>query len=488
MEEQDRTISGRYRLTGRIGSGAMGVVWLGHDERLNRTVAVKELLLPYGLSEADAGDAKRRAMREGRLAARLQHPHAIPVFDVVEDGGRPVLVMEYLASESLSAAVAARGPLPPEEVARIGTQIASALAAAHAVGIVHRDVKPGNVLLGERVAKITDFGISRGSGEATVTATGMLAGTPAYLAPEVARGQPADFRSDVFSFGSTLYTAVEGVPPFGRGDNPMALMHRVANGEIRPPENAGPLGPLLVRLMEVDPARRPTMVEAARMLATLSGTPTPVPPLEPVTVRIEQPPPPPPTPPPAPAEPTSFAPVSVPVPMAPRPDRGGRRRVLLLLLAAAALLGVGTVGVIALLDRDPGGLAGPGPTSSRQPAPPTKSAPPTNSPPPTSAPATDAAQGLTDYYALLPDDLEAGYDRLTDRFKRTRSPSFRGYSNFFGEFRAVSTSNVRLREDGTVSARVTYTYRSGRKVNERHIYTLVLQGDRWLIDGQRSGS
>lgn len=456
----------------------MGVVWLGHDERLNRTVAVKELLLPYGLSEADAGDAKRRAMREGRLAARLQHPHAIPVFDVVEDGGRPVLVMEYLASESLSAAVAARGPLSPVEVARIGTQVASALAAAHAVGIVHRDVKPGNVLLGERVAKITDFGISRASGEATVTATGMLAGTPAYLAPEVARGQPADFRSDVFSFGSTLYTAVEGVPPFGRGDNPMALLHRVANGEVRPPENAGPLGPLLLRLMDVDPARRPTMVEAARVLAALSGSPTPVPPLEPVTVRMEPPPAAPPRP-----EPTSLTPVAVPV--APRRSRG---RLWVVLLVVAALLGLGTVGVVALLDREPGGLAGPGPTSSRPPSPTRSAPPPSASPPPTSAPATDAADGLRDYYALLPDDLQAGYALLTDRFKRTRSPTFNGYSNFFGQFRSVSTSNVRLREDGTVSARVTYTYPSGRRVNERHIYTLVRDGDRWLIDGQRSGS
>ena len=472
----------------------MGVVWLGHDERLNRTVAIKELLLPYGLSEADAGDAKRRAMREGRLAARLQHPHAIPVFDVVEDGGRPVLVMEYLRSESLSAAVAARGPLPPVEVARIGTQIASALAAAHAVGIVHRDVKPGNVLLGERVAKITDFGISRASGEATLTATGMLAGTPAYLAPEVARGQPADFRSDVFSFGSTLYTAVEGVQPFGRGDNPMALLHRVANGDIRPPTNAGPLGPLLLRLMEVDPARRPTMVEAARILAALGGTSTPVPPLEPVTVRIEQPPPPPPppSPPVEPEEPTSLTPVAVPLaPLAEPPDRGRRRRLVVVVLVAVALLGAGTVGAINLIDRDPGGVgAGPN-TSPRQSAPPEKSAPPTSkppSPPPTTAPATDAAQGLTDYYALLPDDLEAGYARLTDRFKRTRSPSFRGYSNFFGQFRSVSTSNVRLREDGTVSARVTYTYKTGRRVNERHIYTLVREGDGWLIDGQSSGS
>jgi len=188
----------------------MGVVWTALDERLHRTVAVKQLLLQPGLAEADTDEAKRRAMREGRIAARLQHPHAVAVYDVAEDDSQPWLIMEYLPSKSLSGVLSERGTLPPRDVASIGMQVASALAAAHNAGIVHRDIKPGNILLGDDgTVKITDFGISRATGDVTVTATGMLAGTPAYLAPEVAKGYDPGSPSDVFSLGSTLYAAIE---------------------------------------------------------------------------------------------------------------------------------------------------------------------------------------------------------------------------------------------------------------------------------------
>ena len=177
-------------------------------------------------------------MREGRIAGRLRHPNAIAVHDVVEHEGRPCLVMEYLRSESLGAVIAARGTLPPDEVAMIGAQVADALAEAHAAGIVHRDVKPDNVLItADGTAKITDFGVSRAAGDATVTATGFMAGTPAYLAPEVALGEDADFRSDVFSLGATLYAALEGEPPFGVDENAIAMLHKVAAGEVRPPRH-----------------------------------------------------------------------------------------------------------------------------------------------------------------------------------------------------------------------------------------------------------
>ncbi|MEU7479401.1 serine/threonine-protein kinase [Lentzea sp. NPDC042327] len=272
MTDDGRLVAGRYRLSQRIGSGAMGVVWTAHDERLHRTVAVKQLLLQPGLADGDVDEAKRRAMREGRIAARLQHPHAVAVYDVAEDDGQPWLVMEYLPSKSLSGVLSERGTLPPRDVASIGMQVASALAAAHNAGIVHRDIKPGNVLLGDDgTVKITDFGISRATGDVTVTATGMLAGTPAYLAPEVAKGYDPGSPSDVFSLGSTLYAAIEGEPPFGLSENTIALLHKVASGKVNPPRNAGPLTALLMRLLRSEPEERPTMVEARDALAAVAN-------------------------------------------------------------------------------------------------------------------------------------------------------------------------------------------------------------------------
>ncbi|MGH8920691.1 MAG: serine/threonine-protein kinase, partial [Actinomycetes bacterium] len=279
MTDEGELIAGRYRLVSRVGIGAMGVVWQAHDERLHRTVAVKQLLLHSGMSEIEAEDANHRAMREGRIAARLHHPHAITVYDVAEHEGKPCLIMEYLSAESLSTVLAIRGPLPPDEVARIGNQIASALTAAHAAGIVHRDIKPGNVLLAEDgTAKITDFGISRAVGDGTLTATGIMAGTPAYLAPEIAQGHGVGFPADVFSLGSTLYTAVEGVPPFGLDDNALALLYRIATSEVTAPEQAGPLTPVLARMLERDVAQRPTMQQAQEELAAVADLrPPPVP-------------------------------------------------------------------------------------------------------------------------------------------------------------------------------------------------------------------
>ena len=272
MSEVGRLVAERYRLTQHIGSGAMGVVWQAHDERLHRTVALKQLLLAPGLSVADTTEATERAMREGRIAARLQHPNAVSVYDVVDDNGQPVLVMEYVPSRSLSAVLDEKGSLEPLEVARIGTQIATALTAAHAAGIVHRDIKPGNVLLADDgTVKITDFGISRATGDVTVTATGMLAGTPAYLAPEVAKGENPGPPSDVFSLASTLYAAVEGQPPFGHTDNTLALLHAVAACRTIPPRQAGPLTGLLSQMLGPNPQDRPTMAETCRVLASLAA-------------------------------------------------------------------------------------------------------------------------------------------------------------------------------------------------------------------------
>ncbi|MFE9747820.1 protein kinase [Saccharothrix saharensis] len=271
MSERDEVIAGRYRLVELVGRGAAGVVWRARDERLGRSVAVKLL------NATDSPSAVERIVREGRVAARLRHPHAVTVHDVIEHGGKPCLVMEYLPSKTLAELVDERGPLPEALVAGVGWQVASALAAAHADGIVHRDVTTFNILLGEDgTAKIADFGISRAIGENTVTDARVVVGTPAFLAPEVAAGQDAVFASDVYSLGATLYAALEGHPPFGTTDNPYALLRRVADGDVEPMRFSGPLGDVLELVLRRDPAERPTMAELHALLgAVVEGRPLP---------------------------------------------------------------------------------------------------------------------------------------------------------------------------------------------------------------------
>ena len=263
-------IGRRYRLVRRVGAGGMGIVWEARDELLHRPVAVKELRLVPGLSAAEAQQAGQRAMREARLTARLVHPYAVTVFDVVEHDSQPCLVLEFVPSESLSALLRSLGRLSPAETARIGSEVGSALTAAHRLGIVHGDVKPGNVLIGDDgAARICDFGIADALGEATLGAPGLMHGTPAYLTPEVARGGEPGFASDVFALGATLFAAVEGAPPFGTDEDPVRLVHRIATDLPAPPRQAGALTSLLVQMLSVDPAGRPTMAEVATQLAEL---------------------------------------------------------------------------------------------------------------------------------------------------------------------------------------------------------------------------
>ncbi|MFI1918443.1 serine/threonine-protein kinase [Nocardia sp. NPDC020380] len=252
----------------RIGSGGTGVVWRAVDERLERSVAVKQILTQPSLSQADKDIVRQRAAREARNAARFQHPNAIVVFDITEHEGDPCLVMEYLPSQSLAVVLSAQGTLPLPQVARIGEAVASALIAAHRAGIVHRDVKPGNILLGDNGAvKITDFGIAKSKGDVTLTATGLISGTAAYLAPEVARGAEPTPAADVFALGATLFHALEGEPPYGTNPNPLALLYAAANGQISEPRNAGPLSDLLLALLSFEPEDRPSMLEVRDIMA-----------------------------------------------------------------------------------------------------------------------------------------------------------------------------------------------------------------------------
>ncbi|MET8847822.1 serine/threonine-protein kinase [Amycolatopsis sp. NPDC004625] len=279
-------IAGRYRVLGRAGHGAMGTVWRAQDERLERVVAIKQL---FGDSGAER--TRARTVREARVAARLRHPHAVVVYDVVEHDAASYIAMEYLPSQTLTEVLEGEGPLVPEYVAELGGQLASALAAAHAEGVLHRDVSPNNVLVTtDGVAKITDFGVAHAPGEGTATGGGLVVGTPAYLAPEVADGADAGFPSDVYSLGATLYTALEGRPPFGTDHNQLALLKRVVRGDVRPPRTTGPVTDVVLRLLHREPAARPTMAEAARLLGrratggALPPGPAPVP-AEPAPAR-----------------------------------------------------------------------------------------------------------------------------------------------------------------------------------------------------------
>jgi eukaryotic-like serine/threonine-protein kinase len=251
----------------------MGVVWRATDVRLERDVAIKQILPQPGVSETERDNMRQRAMREAKNAARFQHPNAIVVFDIAEHNGDPCLVMEYLNGPSLSTILAQEGTLPLGRIARIGEQVASALVAAHRAGIVHRDVKPGNILIDETgTAKITDFGISRAAGDMTLTATGLIGGTPAYLAPELARGADPVPSSDVFALGATLYQAIEGTTPYGNTTNQLALLYAAANGQINPPVQAGAATALLMSLLRSEPGERPSMAEARERLAALART------------------------------------------------------------------------------------------------------------------------------------------------------------------------------------------------------------------------
>ncbi|PYE14623.1 serine/threonine protein kinase [Williamsia limnetica] len=271
----DYLVAGRYRLRSKIGGGGMGAVWLAHDTLLDREVAVKQVLSVAGMTEDSAAQMRQRAMREGRIAARLSHRNAIAMHDVALESGEPWLVMEYLPSRSVAEILHQTGTLPVHQVAQIGAQIADAMTEAHTAGILHRDIKPGNILIAEGrnagLVKLTDFGISRSKDDVQLTQTGVITGTPAYFAPEVARGEDPSEASDVYSLGSTLFTATEGEPPFGIDDNSLVLLHRVARGEINPPKRSGQLEGALLAMLEPSPARRPTMAEVRDRLAQVAA-------------------------------------------------------------------------------------------------------------------------------------------------------------------------------------------------------------------------
>ncbi|MQA08553.1 MAG: protein kinase [Pseudonocardiaceae bacterium] len=272
-------IAERYRLRGMLGHGSMGTVWSGYDEVLHRPVAVKEVRLPPDFPAARAGEVRERALREARAIAVLSHPNVITVHDIAREQGEPFVVMELLPSRSLAAILRTHGALSVTQTAAVADAVAAALEAAHHAGITHRDVKPGNVLVAESATsysqariKLTDFGIARNMAEVSMTRTGIMLGSPAYIAPEVASGQETTPAADLWSLGATMFAAVEGRAPFDANGDAMETVLRVVHGDV-PSPTPGPLAPLIEALMVKDPAKRMPLLQLRRSLYPLLPEP-----------------------------------------------------------------------------------------------------------------------------------------------------------------------------------------------------------------------
>jgi serine/threonine protein kinase len=452
-------ISGRYSLEREIGRGATGAVWLGRDETLGRPVALKRIGLLPGTDQTDLA----RAEREARLSARLHHPHVVGVYDAVvdRDTGAWWLVMEHVDGPDLGRLVRDRGPLSPDQTAHLMAQASDALAAAHAAGIVHRDVKPSNILLDPAgQVKLTDFGIARILSDPALTQTGLVTGSPAYLAPEVAAGGRGDAASDVWSLGATMFHVLAGHPPYDLGDNVLGGLYRIVHEEPPRLADAGWLAPLLEATMERDLSRRWTMPQVHAYLAS-GGTRSLGAADFAQTGTLEAVPAPPPNPQPTP-EPT------------PQPPPRGRR-LAPLVLAGLALVLVVVVGGYALLhgtgnDSGAGSTPKAGPSSSASPR----------------GAATPTKKGMEafigDYVAAVADDPSSSWKMLTPKFQQ-ESGGFEKYQRFWGP-----ATNGKLLSISTNVKTLTVAYQVHFDDHDNGpgptVLELTYDKGRYLIDGE----
>jgi eukaryotic-like serine/threonine-protein kinase len=385
------------------------------------------------------------------------------MFDVVVHDDRPWLVMEYLPSRSLAGVLADRGALPAAEVADIGRQVADGLAAAHAAGVVHRDVKPGNVLItDDGLVKLSDFGVSRAVDEVQLTRTGLIAGTPAFLSPEVARGLNPTAASDVFALGATLYAAVEGTPPFGLDDNAYALLHKVATEPVRPPKQDGPVVDVIMRLLSRVPEDRPSAAQARdALVAAGAGRDTGLAPLlaaVPVSDAAEVPP--------APAgQPPTLSDLQ-----GPEPERR-RNRLVPVLIGVLAILAVGIGVTAAILSGGRGTETGSGTPEAQSPTH-TAATEPSNAP----AAPTDAVAFVQNYYGLLPGNTDAAWQLLGAQ-AQSQSGGKGGYDSFWADMRSVSLQNVRRIGENTVQGTVIFTRRDGSTTSEPYRFVMGTGSD-----------
>jgi serine/threonine protein kinase len=508
-------IAGRYRVEREVGRGGMGSVWLCLDERLGRPVALKQV----GGLPGESSMHLARALREARHSAALNHPNVVAIFDALEDNDHVWLVMEYVPSRTLDDIVRSEGPLPPAEAARIGADVADGLAAAHALGTVHRDVKPSNILVRDHDGRalIADFGIARTVGQEQLTRSGLVTGTPAYFAPELARGEEPAPASDTWALGVSLYFAVEGHQAYAEQANAIALLNTIAHQPPPEPVRAGALGEALEHMLDRDPESRWSMARAAEALREVASPgPVPVPPsAEPVLtpVREER----------APATvPTARAPATAP---GSAPDPGPapeRRRPALLAVAVLALLVLMAAGGWWLVRQpDSEGTDHPAAAATGQPSEPASRKPsrtpshqpsdqsseqasdrpsdrpsrtPTPSPsvPPSSAPPSSPSSTVTpvegspsspaglvaDYYGLLPEDADAAWAMLTPALQdRIGRGTFYGFWATIDDVRVEDTRTV---GEGVVQVTLTYVT-DGRAELETRQLEVESTGDGLLI-------
>ncbi|GII01065.1 serine/threonine-protein kinase [Planobispora takensis] len=329
-------LAGRYRAVERLGAGGMGVVWRARDELLHREVAIKEVVLAPHLPEAQRAEMRERTLREARAAARLNHPSIVAVHDVIAQDGRPWIVMDLVRGRSLEQVVRAGGPLAPGRAAAVGLAVLDGLTLAHSRGIMHRDVKPANIMVSDDGGVLlTDFGIATLEGDVQLTSPDALVGSPGYIAPERLRGTGDGPAADLWSLGATLYAAVEGRGPFQRG-TPVATLGAVLTQDTPPPSRAGGLAPVLLAVLAKDPRERPGAAALRTALREVSlGRP---------------------------AGPLSPAPDPRPSPGR-RTGIGARGRLGLVAGAGLAVVAAGTAAAVFLTSGDPGAPA-PSPAGS----------------------------------------------------------------------------------------------------------------------------
>jgi predicted Ser/Thr protein kinase len=465
-------IAGRYRLEREIGRGGSGTVHLAVDEVLGRQVAIKRIGMIQGSNDVE----RERAEREARLAAALNHPHVVSVFDLVDEADVRWLVMEYVDGQTLSERVRSTGAIEATEAAALIGQTADALVEAHANGIVHRDVKPSNILIANGSAKLNDFGIARSADDASLTQTGLVTGSPAYIAPEVASGSSATPASDVWSLGATLYHAVTGTPPYDVGDNLMGALYKIVHEDPPRLPDDHPMAGLLTVMMTHDPEQRWSMSQVRDELGRIArGGRSAATGAAPQTARA------------ADREPTGVLPAVRPAPV-PKAAVPRHRSWGWGWIAAAAVAAVAAVvAAYVWAGRGTPEASGDDSTASSQ----TSS---TDEPSEAGTPEPSAEElrqqmdaFVTSYLATVTTDPRAAFDQLTPEFQEA-SGGYDGYIGWWSKVQSAELTSVDSNpSDRTVAYTVNYRMKTGRTNTSRVRLQLQRDGDDYLIAGEAEG-
>ena len=457
-------IAGRYTLGRELGRGGMGAVYLALDEVLGRQVAIKRIGMLPGATSPDLA----RAEREARLAAMLNHPHVVSVFDLVADQDQHWLVMEYVDGESLAERIRGGGAVDHAEAAEIMWQVADALAAAHEAGITHRDVKPSNILLtADGHAKLTDFGIARSQTDASLTQTGLVTGSPAYLAPEVASGSGSGPASDVWSLGATLFHVLSGTPPYDVSDNLIGGLYKIVHEQPPRLSDAGAFDELLQATMAKEPAERWPMEQVRDRLCQIRLDPAVAGATSTLVVAGDEPP---------------VTELLAPIIAAPPASAEKGRRSPWPWLAAMVAMGATLLAVFLVITFTGDGANAP---ASDEPAS-EPSSEPTSDGPTKQAVNTrsDITEFITSYLDTVTTDREAGFAMLTPEFQAA-SGGFQGYSRFWRKIAEATPSDIQVDPEAlTVSYDVAYQTVSGGGSNDSVTLQLERTDAGYLIAGE----